>query len=710
MRKNVALIMCMVMTLCTVMCLGVPVQADTEVTYRYKGYDEEEFTDTWNGFDCKIDEDNQTIILRRYQGSVEDLVIPKTATIDGTEYIIRFNDNCSYFFDNSSILKSVSFEEGIDTSDVTDMEGMFARCDALESVDLSNFNTGNVTNMLGLFSGCTGLTHLDLSGFSTGNVTTMEGMFVGCTNLKSVDVSSFDTSNVTDMSYMFMNCESLESLDVSNFDTGKVSYMMELFCNCKSLKNLDLSNFNTGVTSYMERMFGGCTGLESVDVSSFNTSRVKRMSGMFGNCKRLKILDVDNFDMSKVEDTDGFITNCESLVKINIPLNLKLDTALPVTFAREDDKTVTYTSLPLEQTESFTIVRSSIPVEGITISPTVQSLTVGSSFTIIPTVLPVNATNRNVTFESSNESIATVDSDGVVTGVGDGVAVITVTTVDGGLYAECEVTVGKDAPIYTAPKAVTVTYTGSAQNMAVAGSTTDGTMYYAISSSATVSPRDSAWSTAVPKATDEGTYYVWYKITGDEDHGDISPTYIGTPSVINPQSKNVIEIDERAGTALVYDDTAGRNVIVPIDRIKKGEVYRLYDYNRGEHFYTQDVREKEILVRLGWRLEASEDFYSVEAIDADALPVYRLYNPNGGGMHMFTTDSKGAVDLRRQGWTYEGIAFYVYKTTSLKGTEQYRLYNPYSPSGEHVWTSDETGRDYLKKIGWHYEGVAWKVL
>lgn len=57
------------------------------------------------------------------------------------------------------------------------------------------------------------------------------------------------------------------------------------------------------------------------------------------------------------------------------------------------------------------------------------------------TVLPENASNKKVTWESSDPKIATVDENGLVTGVSNGVCKITATTEDGGLKAECEVTV-----------------------------------------------------------------------------------------------------------------------------------------------------------------------------------------------------------------------------------------------------------------------------
>jgi len=86
-----------------------------------------------------------------------------------------------------------------------------------------------------------------------------------------------------------------------------------------------------------------------------------------------------------------------------------------------------------------------ISVTGVTVDKTSISLVVGGTETITPTITPSNATNKNVTWSSSNTSVATV-SGGVVTAVAAGTATITVTTVDGGKTAACIVTVS-DVPI-----------------------------------------------------------------------------------------------------------------------------------------------------------------------------------------------------------------------------------------------------------------------
>ena len=86
------------------------------------------------------------------------------------------------------------------------------------------------------------------------------------------------------------------------------------------------------------------------------------------------------------------------------------------------------------------VVEDAIKVTGVTVNFTSRSIKVGETTEIEATVEPADATNKNVTWSTSDESVATVE-DGVITGVAAGNATITVTTEDGGFTADCEVTV-----------------------------------------------------------------------------------------------------------------------------------------------------------------------------------------------------------------------------------------------------------------------------
>ena len=82
-----------------------------------------------------------------------------------------------------------------------------------------------------------------------------------------------------------------------------------------------------------------------------------------------------------------------------------------------------------------------IPVTGISVSPAAISLKVNGKATLTAMVSPEDATDKAVTWTSDNENVAVVDSNGAVTAVSVGKAVITVRTVDGDFTATCKVTV-----------------------------------------------------------------------------------------------------------------------------------------------------------------------------------------------------------------------------------------------------------------------------
>lgn len=82
-----------------------------------------------------------------------------------------------------------------------------------------------------------------------------------------------------------------------------------------------------------------------------------------------------------------------------------------------------------------------VPVTGVSLNPTSATIEVGATQQLVAAVSPENATNQAVSYVSSNTSVATVNSTGLVTGVDEGSAIITVTTQEGGYTATSDVTV-----------------------------------------------------------------------------------------------------------------------------------------------------------------------------------------------------------------------------------------------------------------------------
>ena len=111
----------------------------------------------------------------------------------------------------------------------------------------------------------------------------------------------------------------------------------------------------------------------------------------------------------------------------------------------------------------FTIAPDAVAVTGVSLNKESTTLTVGGTETLTATVAPDNATDKTVTWTSSNTSVATVSNAGLVTAVAAGTATITVTATNGTAddtsddkTATCAVTVNKADP--TAPTGLTATY------------------------------------------------------------------------------------------------------------------------------------------------------------------------------------------------------------------------------------------------------------
>ena len=94
----------------------------------------------------------------------------------------------------------------------------------------------------------------------------------------------------------------------------------------------------------------------------------------------------------------------------------------------------------------------SVSVTEVGLNKTSTTLVEGETETLVATVMPENATDKSVVWESGNESAATVSREGLVTAVGEGKATITVKTNDGGFSASCEVTVKKKVIAVTGVK------------------------------------------------------------------------------------------------------------------------------------------------------------------------------------------------------------------------------------------------------------------
>ena len=129
---------------------------------------------------------------------------------------------------------------------------------------------------------------------------------------------------------------------------------------------------------------------------------------------------------------------------------------------------------------------------------------------------------------------------------------------------------------------------------------------------------------------------------------------------------------------------------------------RLYNPHSGEHFYTANAAERDMLVNAGWSYEGS----GWTAPERSNTPVYRLYNANAGDHH-YTTSAVERDALLAAGWADEGIGWY---SDDQQRVPLYRQYNPNATAGSHNYTTSIEEHWQLVGLGWQDEGISWYGL
>ena len=138
---------------------------------------------------------------------------------------------------------------------------------------------------------------------------------------------------------------------------------------------------------------------------------------------------------------------------------------------------------------------------------------------------------------------------------------------------------------------------------------------------------------------------------------------------------------------------------VPDTTSSEVSMYRLYNTNSGEHFYTASAGERDVLINAGWNYENIGWIAPAHS----NTPVYRLYNENGGEHH-YTTSVAERDLLISLGWNDEGIGWYSDDNHTVP---LYRQYNPNAFANNHNYTTSLGENDWLVSIGWRPEGIGW---
>lgn len=135
----------------------------------------------------------------------------------------------------------------------------------------------------------------------------------------------------------------------------------------------------------------------------------------------------------------------------------------------------------------------------------------------------------------------------------------------------------------------------------------------------------------------------------------------------------------------------------PLPKGEPGSIYRLYQAESQQYFYTKSLDEAAILKGRGWKFEG-RGFKTAES----GKPVYRLYHAERKA-YLYTSNVFERNKIVQEGWKYEGIAWYSQGTTKV-----YRLFNPHTKV--HMYTTSTKEVEILQARGWKYEGVTFYTL
>ena len=243
------------------------------------------------------------------------------------------------------------------------------------------------------------------------------------------------TYSVTSIGYAaFSWCPGLTSIQIPNSVT---SIGEQAFRGCTSLISIEIPN---SVTSIGDYAFSNCTRLTSIQIPNSVTSIGQ---SAFKGCSNLTDVVIGN---SVTSIGDYAFYSCSSLTKITClattPPTIESDTFSDYSA----DLYVPVGCISAYQSayywKNFNIKEIVILSTSIALNQTTATLKASETLTLVATVLPENATDKSVEWSSSDESVAVVDDNGVVTAISVGEAIITATAIDGsGVSATCQVTV-----------------------------------------------------------------------------------------------------------------------------------------------------------------------------------------------------------------------------------------------------------------------------
>ena len=630
----------------------------------------------------------------------------------------------------------------LDVEGVTDMSGVFSGCSSLKEANFtSGTNTSGATTMARMFENCASLATLDLSSFNTANVTDMGNMFAGCAALETLDISGVSTSKVTSMNSLFANDEALTKITLGAgfaFDEAdETCWLPAGSWSAKSIADVD-ENADSSFTARQIAMDRNNVADTYTREMMLTSAELSETSFVYNGIRQVPDVVVMSGDRTLIEGTDYEVippedcTNAgEKAVAIvsrgaysggwtgdSVP---KYEiTAAPITDLTLDADKLTYDGT--EQVPALTVKAGELvldPKTDFDVATSDDITNIGTK-----TVKVAAKGNFEGTLEESYEIVVAgidtieLSADKFTYDGTDKTPAITVKAGDKTLVAGTDyeltlptnrVNAGKktvkaiakgnytgavETSYEIAPAAISrvelsatkFTYDGKDKTPTVTVKCGDKTLKAGTDYDVALPSDRVKVSKKTIKVTGKGNYTgvleASYEIveapkpdTPDEPDNPDNPD--------NPDTPDTPDTPDNPDKPAQVESTA---------------MYRLYNPNSGEHFFTASTVERQHLISVGWNDEG-QGWTAPKTGDA----VYRLYNPNAGEHH-YTLSTVERDSLIAAGWNDEGIGWY---SDPNHAVPLYRVYNPNEFANNHHYTTNDFERGYLVALGWFGEGIAW---
>ena len=201
-----------------------------------------------------------------------------------------------------------------------DSTGLFQGMTNVTAINTDNLDVSRVDQAVFMFRQCEKLPVLDTTGWDTSNITNMQGMFYKCYGLKEIiGVSDWDVSNVTSLYAAFYNLHAMTKLDLSGWDVSKVTNLNMALRSNNNLSYVDLSGWNISSACNASNMLAYNPKLVTVNATGMNTSGITNASFMFcGDNALTTITGSENWTFPNLVNGSGVFENCQSLPSIDV--------------------------------------------------------------------------------------------------------------------------------------------------------------------------------------------------------------------------------------------------------------------------------------------------------------------------------------------------------------------------------------------------------